>query len=154
MSAVVLMPWVHLLYTSTYDTPPPPAGRHCLTRSQFAAHLPSSHRDHVCCLPMLSCLSLWCVCGLGLRPFSVLVCDLLPSLRPWRLFHVSPKAHCRRVLRSQSWRAREARRRRAAAPLGSPLHLAQSQPGKPKIAPTKSQVGAIFFNKNKSVLLL
>ena len=49
--------WVHLLYTFTYNTPPSPAGRQCLTRSQFAAHLPSSHRDHVCCLSMLSCLN-------------------------------------------------------------------------------------------------
>jgi len=39
--------------------------------------------------------------GLGLRPFSALVCDVLPR----RLFHGSPKAHCRRVSQSQSWRA-------------------------------------------------
>jgi len=50
---------------------------------------------------MFSCLSLLCMCGLGLRSFSGLVCDLLPR----RLFHGSPKAHSRRVSRSQSWRA-------------------------------------------------
>ena len=38
----------------------------------------------------LSCLSLAYICGLGLCPFSKLVCDLLPR----RLFHSSPKAHC------------------------------------------------------------
>jgi len=32
-------------------------------------------------LPILSCLSLLCMCGLGLCPFNWLVCDLL--LRKW-----------------------------------------------------------------------
>ena len=39
-------------------------------------------------------------CGLNLCPFSALVCDLLTK---W-LFHGSPKARCRRVSQSQSWR--------------------------------------------------
>jgi len=43
--------------------------------------------------------SLACKYGLGLCPFSELVCDLLPR----RLFHGSPKAHCGRVSQSQSW---------------------------------------------------
>ena len=68
------------------------------------AHPPRFSRSgiHNHCLPMLSCLSLARICGLGLCPFSVLVCDLLP-LR--RLFHGLPKAHCRRISQSQSWRA-------------------------------------------------
>jgi len=32
---------------------------------------------HISCLPLLSCLSLPYICGLGLCPFSRLVCDLL-----------------------------------------------------------------------------
>jgi len=50
---------------------------------------------------ILPCLALAYICGLGLYPFSELVCDLLPR----RLFPASPKAHCRRVSQSQSWRA-------------------------------------------------
>jgi len=43
------------------------------------------------------CLGLW----QGLCPFSELVCDVLSR----RLFHASPKVHCRRVSQSQSWQA-------------------------------------------------
>jgi len=41
-------------------------------------------------LPVLSCVSLLCVCGLGLCPVSGLVCDLLSKNRKG----LSPKAHC------------------------------------------------------------
>jgi len=85
-----------LLYMCTYYAPPPPAVRHCLMCSFSAASLLTT--CHVCYLPMLLCLSLLRACGRGLYPFSELVCDLLPR----RLFHGSPRAHCRRVFESQS----------------------------------------------------
>ena len=43
------------------DSPPPPAGRHRLLRSPGTAALPIS--CHVCCLSILSFLSLLCICG-------------------------------------------------------------------------------------------
>jgi len=62
------------------------------------APLPISY--HVCCLPVLSCLSprLLCMCGLGLYPCSGLVCDLL--LRSRR--GLSPSAHCQEDIFSLS----------------------------------------------------
>ena len=84
---------------STQYTPPPPAVRHCLTCSPGVAPLLTS--SHVCCLPMLRCLSLLCTFGLGLCRCSELVCDVLPR----RLFNGSPQAHYWRVSKSQCWRA-------------------------------------------------
>ena len=96
LSADVKMNCLILLYTSTYYTPHPLADTHRQMRSPGTAPLPFS--CHVCCLPMLSCLSLLCMCGLGLYPFSGLVCNLLL----WSRWGLSPKVHCQKSISFQS----------------------------------------------------
>jgi len=59
---------------------------------------PISTSYHISCLPLLSWLSSLWMCGLGLCPFSGLVCDLL--LRNRR--GLSPKAHCQRIISSHN----------------------------------------------------
>jgi len=100
VSVVVLIASLNLPYPFTYGTPPPPAVQRCLTRSPGAAPLlPSCHIFLPSLLlahaALLSCL---CPCGLGICPFSELVCDLLQR----QLFHGPSKAHCQRVSQSQS----------------------------------------------------
>jgi len=77
------LPCLNLIYTPTYYSPPPAEDRYCLTHFTGAAPLLTS--CHTCYLyvTVVRCsgLSLLCTCGLGLCPFSELVCDLLP--RQW-----------------------------------------------------------------------
>ena len=54
--------------------PPPTPGIDFLAPSPGATPLPTS--CHGSCLPILSCLSFLHMCGLGLCPFSGLVCNL------------------------------------------------------------------------------
>jgi len=61
----------------TYESMPSPKGRLFLMRSPGAPPLLTSKSHHVCWLLMLSCVSLLCVYGLGLGPFSGLFFDLL-----------------------------------------------------------------------------
>jgi len=107
VSAVVRMPCLNLLYAPVYLLySAPAASRHCLTCYQRATPpdlWPTSY--HVSCLPLLSCMSLLYICGLGLWSFSCLFCDLLPRGRRW----LSPtETHCWKIIsfhKRAAWRA-------------------------------------------------
>ena len=86
------MPCLNLLYMSTcYTLSPPRVTVDTIWRApQVAAHLPTS--CIVCCLSLLSSLSLWYMCGLGLYPFICFFFVLL--LRFGR--GLSPNVHCQK----------------------------------------------------------
>jgi len=106
-SAVVRMPCLNLLYAPVYLLySAPAASRHCLTCYQEATppdQWPTSY--HVSCLPLLSCMSLLYICGLGLWSFKCLFCDLLPRGRQG----LSPiETHCWKSIsfhKRAAWRA-------------------------------------------------